>query len=186
MSSVEPQPGDFFATATAGRWYDRFFAWAIRFFTARRVNGGWVNAKVNHAGLLVAPGVIVEAIGKVRYGTPDEYPTADWSTGRLPAALTPTPEQRKAIISAAHDMVGSGYNWLDLLAIGLAQDRMDDIVTSKTWWARRLNSRKSVICSELVARAYTSAGIDLIPGRIAGLVSPEDLDALLSTEAPAA
>lgn len=182
---AEPRPGDFFATATAGRWYDRFFAFVIKWFTARRVKAGWVNAKVNHAGLLVAPGVIVEAVGKVKYGSPDEYPGAVWSTGRLPAALTPTSEQRGLIVSAAYGMIDDGYNWLDLLAVGLAQDRMDDIVTSKTWWARRLNARKSAICSEVVVRAYLAAGIDLAPGRLPALVSPEDLDALLLPEAAA-
>lgn len=178
--NAEPQPGDFFCTSTSGRWYDRFFAFVIKWFTARRIQARWVNATVNHAGILVAPGVIVEAVGKVRYGSPDEYPDADWSTGRLPAALTPTPQQRRTIISAAHDMVGSSYNWLDLLAEALAHDRMDDAVTSNTWWARRLNSWKSVVCSEAVARAYLVAGIDLTPGRIPALVSPEDLDALLA------
>lgn len=179
---IEPEPGDFFTTSTRGRWYDRFCAWVIKWFTARRIRGGWVDAPVNHAGLLVAPGVIVEAVGEVRYGTPDEYPDAAWSSGRLPAALTPTPEQRRLIVGAAHDMVGDGYNWPDLLAIGLAQDRARHVVTSRTWWAQRLSSEKTVICSELVARVYSRAGIVLIPGVIPGLISPEDLDALLTPD----
>lgn len=177
--SVEPEPGDYFCTKTAGPLLDRLAAFIIRWGTARHLNGGWVNAPVNHAGLYVGNGVIVEAVGKVKYGAIEEYPDADWSTGRLPADLTPSAAQRKQIVAAAHDMIGRPYGWLDILAIGLAQKRVGAHVTSNTWWARRLSSGKTLICSETVEKAYAQAGIQLCPGTLPGLVSPEDLDALL-------
>lgn len=183
---TEPLPGDFFTTKTAGPFMDRFAAWVIRWGTARRINGGWVDAPVNHAGLYVGDGVIVEAVGKVRYGNIDEYPDAHWSTGRLPAALTPNDAQRKAIVDAAHAMVGRPYGWLDLLAIGLAQKRVGAHVTSDTWWARRLSSGRTLICSETVEVGYAAGQIQLCPGVLPGLVSPEDLDGLLLPEAVAA
>ena len=181
--TVEPEPGDYFVTKTAGPLLDRLAAWLIRWGTAQRVNGGWVNAPVNHAGLYVGNGVIVEAVGRVRYGSIDEYPDAVWSTGRLPAELTPSAVQRKQIVSAAHNMIGRPYGWLDILAIGLAQKRTGAHVTSNTWWARRISSGKTLICSETVEEGYAQAGIQLCPGRLRGLVSPEDLDALLLPEA---
>jgi cell wall-associated NlpC family hydrolase len=180
---AEPLPGDYLVTKTGGPWLDRLAAWLIRWGTARRINGGWVDAPINHAAVYVGDGVIVEAVGKVRYGTIDEYPDATWSTGRLPAEPHPSPSQRKLIADAAHDMIGRPYGWLDILAIGLAQKRAGHIVTARTWWAKRLNSGRTLICSEIVEKAYMAAGITLVPGSLPGLVSPEDLDALLLPDA---
>lgn len=181
------QRGDFFVTRTEGRWYDRMMAWAIRFDTARDENGHWVDAPVNHAGIYAGvidrEPAIVEANGTVRLGSPSQYPNAVWSTGRLPSALTPTASQRSRIVTAALQMVGDKYNWLDILAIGLAQKRTGDLVDDDTWWARRLSWPGREICSQVVDKAYSQGGIQLYPGRLPGLVSPMDLYQLL-TPAP--
>lgn len=178
--TVEPDVGDYFVTATSGRLLDRAAAFLIRWGTARRVEGRWADSRWNHAGVYVGDGVIVEAVGRVRYNDTAAYPDATWSTGRLPAHLTPDPMQRQAIANRAHDLIGTPYSWLDLLAIGLAQRRLGAEVNSRTWWARRLSADGHLLCSQAVAVEYAAAGIDLEPGTIPGLVSPADLGDLLT------
>ena len=172
--TTEPQPGDFFVTKTGGPWLDRTAAWAIRWGT---------DSPVNHAGLYVGNGVIVEAISKVKYGSVDEYPDAIWSTGRLPVHLTPNAEQRKLIVNRAHDLIGRKYSWLDIIAIGLAQRRLGATVNSRTWWARRVSNDGHLICSQAVDLEYQAGSIALFQGRLPGLVSPQDLYELLLPEA---
>jgi hypothetical protein len=175
-----PLPGDYAVTRTSGRLIDRIAAWAIRFDTATKVDGKWVDAQVNHAFLYVGDGVIVEAVGKVRYNDLSAYPDAIWSTGRLPAHLTPDATQRQQIVNRAHDLIGRRYNWLDIVAIGLAQRRLGQVVSSRTWWARRVGNDSRLICSQAVDVEYLAAEIHLFrDGRIPGLVSPQDLDGLL-------
>ena len=179
MSPVQPEAGDFFVTATKGPWLDRLAAHVIQWDTATDDDGHFTDSPVNHAGLSTGGDTIAEALRRFDYGTAGEYPDAIWSTGRLPARLTPAPEQRTLIVNATHDMIGLRYNVLDLFEIGLAQRRMHDMVTSDSRLARRVDRRNKVICSEAVVRAYRAAGIDLFPGRLAALVSPGDLYELL-------
>lgn len=172
--AVEPLPGDYFVTSTAGRLIDRIAARLIRFGT---------DSAVNHAGLYVGEGTIVEAVGRVRYNGISAYPDAIWSTGRLPAHLTPNDEQRRLIVNKAHDLIGRKYSWLDIIAIGLAQRRLGRVVNSKTWWAKRVSNDGKLICSQAVDVEYQAGGIQFFDdGRLPGLVSPEDLDALLLPE----
>lgn len=173
-----PQPGDFFVTATSGNLLDKFFAWCIRFGT---------ESTVNHAGIYIGNGQIVEAVRSVVRGTESEYPNAVWSNGMAPKYLyivpkwnysvTLTEDQRQAIVSAAQSYVGRPYGYLDILAIGLAQKRFGSSVSrvSKWWWVKRIEKSKALICSQLVVEAYRAAGVDLAPGVPAGLVSPGDL-----------
>lgn len=172
--SEQPLPGDYFVTATAGRLIDRIAAWLIRFGT---------NSAVNHAGLYVGDGVIVEAVGKVRYNEITAYPDAIWSTGRLPAHLTLTAAQRQLIVNKAHDLIGAKYSWLDIIAIGLAQKRLGRVVNSRTWWARRVSADGHYICSQAVDVEYQAGRIKLFDDdRLPGLVSPQDLEGLLLPE----
>jgi hypothetical protein len=188
MSATDPRPGDFFVTRTSGPWLDRLAAWFIRWWTARKnLQRQWKSSDVNHAGTYVGPtdqypeGAIVEALRRIRYSSVNSYPDAIWSTGRLPAHLTPTDEQREKIVHSATLMVGDRYN-----TVGLAQPRAGEIVTSSTWWAKRLNRDGRQICSQAVDQQYLDAGIQLFDdGRLAGLVAPEDLDEIL-LPAPAA
>lgn len=182
-----PDIGDYFVTRTRGPLLDRFAAWFIRWWTARK-NGQrvWKSSDVNHSGIYVGPtadypeGAIVEALRRVRYSSINAYPDAIWSTGRLPAHLTPTDKQRRMIAACAEAMVGDRYNVLDLLAVGLAQPRAHHLVTDDTWWAKRLNHDGREICSQLTDKAYLESGIHLFEdGRLAGLVAPQDLDEIL-------
>lgn len=185
--TVEPKPGDFFVTRTRGPLLDQLAAWFIRWWTARKdLQRKWKSSDVNHAGTYIGPtadypeGAIVEALRRVRYSSVNSYPDAIWSTGRLPAHLTPDDRQRRMIVASAEDMVGDRYNTLDLLAVGLAQPRAGQLVTSSTWWAKRLNRDGREICSQAVDQQYLDAGIHLFDdGRLAGLIAPQDLDEIL-------
>jgi hypothetical protein len=187
MDEVLPRPGDFFVTRTTGPLLDRLAAWFIRWWTARRnAQQVWKSSDVNHAGTYIGPtaeypeGAIVEAVRTVRYNSVHAYPDAIWSTGRLPAHLTPTEAQRRLIVASAVAMVGERYNTEDILAVGLAQPRAGEIVTSSNRWAQRLNADGRKICSQAVDQQYLDAGIHFFEdGRLPGLVAPQDLRGLL-------
>jgi hypothetical protein len=189
--SITPDLGDYFVTRTSGPLLDRLAAWFIRWWTARKnAQRVWKPSDVNHAGTYVGPteeypeGAIVEAVRRVRFNSVNAYPDAIWSTGRLPAHLTPTAEQRARIVESAKWMVGDRYNTVDLLAVGLAQPRAKHVVNSDTWWAKRLDHDHREICSQAVDQQYLDANIHLFDdGRLAGLVAPEDLADLLSGQA---
>lgn len=169
--TVTPLPGDFGVVATRGPLLDRLAAWAIRWGT---------DSPVNHAFIYTGDGRIVEAVRHVQLGYTDEYDDIIWSTGRLPAELTPSTSQREEIVSSALGMCGDKYNVWDIVAIGLAQKRLGHTVNDRTWWAKRLNADGREICSQAVDKAYLAAGLHLFDdGRLAGLVSPGDLYKLL-------
>ena len=166
-----PQPGDFgVVNHRGGGLLNRIAEWAIEFGT---------QAPVDHAFIYVGHGEIVEAVRHVRVSPASNYPGTIWSTGRLPGHLTPTATERAAIIAAALSYVGESYNVLDILAIALAQRRLGRPVNGDEWWVKRLSNDGSLICSQLVSAAYAKAGIELCPGKLAGLISPGDLYGLL-------
>jgi hypothetical protein len=177
---VKPAPGDFGLIATMqGPWLDRKFAEIIDWDTQSRAHHA-----IGYIGD-TPDGDIIEAVRRVAYGHSDTYDDITWSTGRLPAHLTPDDDQRLLIVQALKDMLGDRYNLIDILAIGIAQPRIDPDrlahwSAKPPWYVRRLNADHREICSQAVAEAYAAAGIDLIPGRPACLVSPGDLDRLLS------
>lgn len=192
MDATPHLPGDWIVTRTGGRLYDRVIAWLIRWITATKVGHRWRDSPVNHAAVFVGPvsrypeGALVEARpGGAAYVSVTAYPEAIWSSGRLPERLTPTDAQRERIAAAAKGMLGTPYGFLDDLAVGLAQRRTRDTlgrwvsVDRPPWWVRRIADRHTLICSQLVAAAWHDSGLDLYPGRLEGLVTPEDLDALL-------
>ena len=199
MDPTPHLPGDWIVTRTGGRWHDRAIAWLIRWVTATRVGRRWRDSTVNHAALFVGPvsrypeGALVEARpGGAAYVSLNAYPEATWSSGRLPRRLTPTDAQRERIVAAAKGMLGTPYGFLDDLAVGLAQRRTRATlgkwvsVGRPPWWVRRIASRHTLICSQLVDAAWHDGGIDLYPGRLEGLVTPEDLEELLEPEPAAA
>lgn len=184
-----PRPGDFFTTPTTGKWYHKIFAWLIRWFTARKVPAKrswrtlwrsyrWDYPKVNHAGLFIGPtdefpeGAVIEAVGRVRISSVNDYPEAFWSKIEL------EDEWRTDIVNFAHYQVGKFYNWLGLVAVGLAQERfgrhLKDL--SHDWWVKKLSDGKKWFCSQLVDAAFNWSHVQLfVDGRPTGLVSPRDL-----------
>ena len=185
---MSPNPGDYFVTRTNGFW-----AWLVRYGTS---------SIVNHAGVYVGtvvglkgPQVIEARPGGAGYRPAADYTDAIWSTGRLPAGDTPNDAQRQAIVWSGHKALGTPYGFEDLAAIALAQKKLGSRVkvtaalAKQPWWVRKIISRRTMICSQLVSAAYTDAGIDLFTdGRLPNLVSPGDLLALLqaSPSAPGA
>lgn len=172
-------PGDYLVTPTHGNWRTRIAAFLIRYGT---------ESPVNHSALYVGevagydkPQIIEARPGGAGYADWDSYSDCTWSTSRLPLDLVPTDEQRILIAQAATGMVGTPYGWLDLVAIALAQRRLGRVVDGDEWWVRRIASSRTLICSQLVDRAYLEAGVHLFDdGRIPGLVSPGDLSRLLT------
>ena len=171
---VEPQLGDWgLIREFQGRWYNRLFAEAIDWDT---------ESPYHHVVVNIGNGRIVEAVRRVQIDFADQYDEITWCTGRLPAPLVPTDAQRQRIVQAALAMVGDKYNVLDILAIGLAQKRMGQVVDGDEWWVKRLSKAHREICSQVADLAWKKAGIEMFPGRLPGLVSPGDMGRLLLPE----
>jgi hypothetical protein len=179
---ADPLPGDWFVTPTHADHIEALGGWLTRWGT---------NAPVNHAALHVGDGHLIEAAPsgvrrvKMRAGG---YPDAFWSTGRFDLS----PSERAAICSTAQAFVDArppiGYGWADLIAIALAQHRAGGLVdrtrplNRQPWWVRRIQSMNTLICSQLVDKAYEIGGVHLFDdGRIPGLVSPGDLWRLIGS-----
>ena len=149
-----PEVGEFFVVRTNG-----WAAWLIRAVT---------RSEVNHAGIYVGGGRVVEAqpSGAV-LGYTIVYPGAIWSG----AAITQGRGQR--IADAALGLRGTPYSWLDCLAIGLA-DIFGHALPKPI--RDRLRLPNHLMCSQLVDTAYLAAGVHLFDdNRLPGDVSPGDL-----------
>ena len=151
-------------------------------FAARMIRlGDWLKCKrlglehnsYNHAAIYVGHGHVVEAEPGGAC-TSDADSLGDTAWYRLKDSSPWCPE-----VAASHalDFIAERYSWLDIGALAL-----DDIGWNVqqddgrlTRIGRRIASSKSLICSALVVRAYQAAGIDLLPGQMAGEVSPADL-----------
>jgi cell wall-associated NlpC family hydrolase len=160
--SAVPNPGDVFVTRTGG-----FVAWAIRRLT---------HSTVNHAGVYIGQGEIIEADPRdgLRYNGATEYPSAQWSAYPL------TDAQRAAIVKWSVDHLGIGYNFLDIVALGLAYSVH---VPTPKWARRRLDSDRTLICSQAAAMALRAAGVDPRPGEASGEITPEDLRVWMTADA---
>lgn len=165
MTAPAPLPGDFFVTSVSGQ---------VGFLISL---GEWLNGSRfghwDHAGVYVGDGLIVEAEpGGARLAGVDEYagrPIA-WSTGKVSL----TDAERSAVVAAARSFIGVGYGWRDYAALALWHFHL------RIPWARRvMNSRASMICSQLVAASLDAAGVNPFPGREPGDVTPADLAALI-------
>jgi hypothetical protein len=172
----EPKLGDFFVARTNGKPAE-----VIRWGT---------NSSVNHAGVYVGNGKVVEAEpGGANYGNLSSYSNALWSTDNLPADLVPTDSQRAAIVQNAIKCIGIPYGDADIVAIAAAQKMtgfIDPTIPIEKQpfpikqILQKIRDSHTLICSQLVDLCYNQAGVHLFTdGRFEGLVSPEDLRALL-------
>ena len=143
--------------------------------------GDWLKCKrldlehnsYNHTAIYVGHGHVVEAEPHgASMADADGLGDTDWY--RLKDS---TPWRPEVAAHHALDYVGVPYSWLDIGALAL-----DDIGWNVqgndrqlTRIGKRIASSKSLICSALVVRAYQAAGVDLLPGQMAGEVSPADL-----------
>lgn len=165
-----PQSGDFgvVSTSRAAPLPDRVAADAIQFDT---------QSPVNHAFVAVDDQTVIEAWPDgARYNLVASYPDALWSCLELSG------RQRDEITLSAVDLLGIGYGWLDLVAVGIAQKRWSPLLRERwlagytPWWVRRVTGNTRLICSQLVDLCYQMAGVHLFhDGRLPGLVAPSDL-----------
>lgn len=156
-------PGDFATVRTHGT-----VGWLIRLVT---------RAKVNHAMLLVRPGWVIEAQGNGATLTPLTYYDGydlHWS------ALPLTDDERARVVKAALTHLGAPYSFVDDACIALA--RIFGVHVPQAV-RNRLQGTDHLMCSQLVDVAYSEAGIPLFDdGRLAGDVTPGDLDDLITAE----
>ena len=149
---AKPIPGQYGVVATPG-----FFGFLIRLGTFSR----W-----NHAFIYIGKGQIVEANPKgVQVMPVSEYPNIAWNQHE---PLTAT--QRLAIVDTATSFIGKPYDFTDIFiltfrCLGLKLPR---------FFFGNVSKHKGLICSELVAKAYKSAGIELV-AKADNLVTPSDL-----------
>lgn len=148
--------GDFFVVRTNG-----LAAAGIRVVT---------QSTVNHAGVYVGDGQIVEAQpGGARIAPASIYPDAVWSTGKLGV----TTDQGVLIGDEARRLIGTPYSWVDCACVGEAHLFGWHVPGSVR---DRLNRVDRLMCSQLVDTAYLHGGVHLFAdGRIPGDVSPGDL-----------
>lgn len=142
--------------------------WAIRLGT---------RSQVNHAFIYVGGGEIVEAQpGGARVSKASKYPDAIWShfdLGQWPRIKVAA---RALAFTHANDGKGVPYNFLDIVVLTLLS-----LGIRWGWLQKRAQSSRTLICSQLVDRAYAEAGIHLYDdGRPDGLVTPGDLLMLLA------
>lgn len=149
-----PQVGDYFVTRTGG-----WVAKVIRLVT---------HSKVNHAGVYVGAGRIVEAQPHgARLTFASDYPHAVWSHVPL------TTGQRATLRFNAMLVLGTPYGFLDIVALAYAK-----VLRRATprFIRRQVERSDRLICSQLVDVVYQRAGIKLFnDGRPAEDVTPGDL-----------
>jgi uncharacterized protein YycO len=149
MGLNQPRVGDYFVVRTNG-----LAAWLIRLGT---------RSPVNHAGVFVGDGAIIEAQpgGAVRSPVTD-YPNAIWSD------LPLTDSDRASIAHWATAQVGVPYGWPDIAALTLACFGI-----KPRFVAKRIERMDRLICSQLCDKAYLLAGVHLFDdGRLTGEVTP--------------
>lgn len=170
-----PKLGDFFVTRGTGtEWRTQLMCMAIQFGTA---------SNVNHAGVFVGGGQVVEARpGGAGYAPVSDYlgPNTKWSS------LPLTDMQRSVINAQARSLIGIPYGWLDCFAVAIAQKRLGrhlDVtkpIDKQPWWYRRIARQDRLICSELVDLVHFRADVHLFDdGRPFGLCSPADLERVI-------
>ena len=106
--------------------------------------------------------------GGVRYRAISDYGHVDWSRFDL------SREQKRAIINAAHDMIGRPYNYAiypPLLFQKLTGHKVDG------WVAKWLAERPNENCSQLSTDIYAHTGIHLF-NQLAEITTPGDFERL--------
>lgn len=203
-TTIPPLLGTIGVTPTFGNSLDSTVARAIQWFTATRddysgVPTEWAPAKVNHAVVYVGvqrgyvtPQLVQANPGGASFADWDSYGSnmiwlneihQETDKALVGPVLTPTTAQRLQIAAWAANAarVGIGYNYVDFVAIALAQKRFGKLGANweskgSPWWVDRLSDDNRLICSQLADMAWRNAGLQIFAdNRPAGLVSPEDL-----------
>lgn len=165
-----PSPGDYGVLLYTGGPRRNFVEWLI----------GWgTRSEAVHAFLALDDGTIVEAEphgARVR-------PAGEYGSAAVWSCMPLTGVQRALIVSAGRALVGTRYNIVDDIALGLA--RKLHWYTPR-WVQRRLSRPDRLMCSQLVDQAYLTAGMHLfVDGRMTGDVTPGDLYQMILAATPA-
>ena len=155
--TYDPHIGDFGVVRTKG-----FVGKAIRLMT---------RSQVSHAFIYIGAGWIIEAQARGSTKTKLSKYTGrtivwNWNSDQY---LSPTTRVR--IASEARKMLGTPYNFLDLVALFFLTSgfRWD-------WLLKRAQNNNRMICSQLVDEAYARVGEHLFDDeRPSGQVTPGDL-----------
>lgn len=168
-----PQPGMFFLTQIGG-FTGRWVAAAQAF-----VRGG---SMWTHAGLVLDNGWVIQAepggSRLVKIDTLLDGRTILFSDAPIQRWMETHPDVDEAwirhhVAQVGRCLVGFPYSFLDYLALALAEWKVPGWQLVR----RRVETSKHMICSALVDRAYSYAGINLYDdGRLPGDVTPGDLD----------
>lgn len=154
MTGHHPRTGQFGVVRTKG-----FVPWMIRLFT---------RSQVNHAYVYISETYIVEA---QRIGAVMAKATKYAESERAESNFWLMPDEAHDISREAQRLLGRPYGFLDILCITLALFGL-----RYKWLLARVESSRTLICSQLVDRAYDNAGCHLYSdGRPDGLVTPGDL-----------
>ena len=149
-----PRPGNYFVSHGSG----------LAGELIRHATESWAG----HAGLYVGDGMIIEAAPPAtRIAPAASRPGAVWND-----AEPLTQAQRDAIVTRAHALVGTPYDYPAYIGFAL------EILKLRTGQQLAAEFRRDRwrVCSADVADAYAFAGIDLTAGLgYPNLVSPADL-----------
>lgn len=138
----------------------------------RQAPGSW---RWNHAAIDIGDGTLVEANPHGVQRMPvTEYDPTEY----LEAHVDLTDHERDLIVAYAIAHIGTPYGWVDIVALALLTFGV------RPEWLDRFAARTDrLVCSQLVAYAYATAGVDLTPpGEDAGrpwTVTPGDLAAVI-------
>jgi len=145
---------------------ETFVGKSIRFFT-RRIGEG--QTRVNHAGIMGTPRLIIEALQTVvRRSLTDAYGPPSKQQIAVYRPLNLTPEEQVKVMLKANSYVGMRYGYVKIVAQAL-----DWALQGAYVFRRMAGMDKYPICSWVVAHAYSAAGKDF--GVAAGAATPDDI-----------
>lgn len=149
--------------------------WLIRLLTRSRVN---------HAGICIGFGKTVEAqmSGAAVHNEHDRSPEVIFGSVLFDRIQELHPGKNTEIAWQVSQLVGTKYNFLDLLALAWACRRDPTGPLEKpNRWQRRVMRDDRLICSQLVDLACLRAGVHLFSdGRLPGQVAPGDLEEVIA------
>ena len=154
-----------------------FVGWSIRLLT---------RSGVNHAGVCNGEGDTVEAqaAGAVVKVEPGRGKDVTYGDALLARIAQEDPHRGTAIAQAAELLVGTPYNFLDLVALAWAcRHDPTGVPERPNWWQRRVMRSDRLICSQLVDKACLMEGVHLFDdGRLPGQVTPGALETVLADD----
>ena len=149
--------------------------WWIRFLTRSRMN---------HAGICLGDTHTVEAqaAGAVRKTEHTVGVDVDFGVSLWVRIERLAPGRSQRIADEAEKLLGTPYNFWDLLAVAWAcRNDPTGPVVKPNRWQRRLMRDDRLICSQLVDLACLRASVHLFDdGRLSGSVTPGDIEQVLA------